>query len=146
MAARHSDVWLNQISTLRLSFTRLARRVRRHGGAGLTPSQLSTLSSLERHGAMPLGHLAEREQISKSSMTRMAAKLEVLGLVDRTQGATDERVFVLGLTPTGRSLLAEASRRADEYLSRQVSALDPDDQRILIACIPVLQRLLEVKA
>lgn len=145
MAAR-TTARFAQTAALRLSFTRLARRVRRHGGAGLTPSQLSILSTLERHGAMPLGRLAEREQVSKSSMTRMAAKLADAGLVDRTQDADDARVFALDLTPRGRELLAESSRRADEYLERQIAALSPDDRHVLAAAAPVLQRLLEVKA
>lgn len=141
-----SDLRFAQTAALRLSFTRLSRRVRRHGGAGLSPSQLSIMSTLERHGRMPLGRLAEREQVSKSSMTRMAAKLELAGLVDRVQDVDDGRVFAIDLTPRGRDLLAEASRRADLYLDRQIAALSPDDRRVLAAAAPVLQRLLEVKA
>ena len=146
MATKLDEQRLAQVAALRLSFMRFARRIRRHGGAGLTPSQLSVLSTLERHGAMPLGRLAEKEQISKSTMTRMAANLEALGLVERRQDSADGRVFELELTESGRTLLAESSRRADEYLDRQIAALDPEDREILFACIPVLQRLLEVKA
>lgn len=141
-----TDFRSTSTSVLRLSLTRLHRRVRRHGQAGLTPSQLSALSTLERHGPTPLGRLAEREQISKSSMTRLAAKLEDLGLVERSQDAADGRVYEVALTPTGQGLLSEASRRADAYLDRQIAGLDPADRRLLEATIPVLQRLLEVKA
>lgn len=95
---------------------------------------------------MSLGRLAEREQIGKATVTRMAAKLEDLGLVERTQDSSDGRVFTLRLTRSGQQLLNEASRRADEYLDRQIAHLDRADQRVLAACVPVLQRLLEVKA
>lgn len=146
MPTTHAEFQREQITALRLSFTRLARRIRRHGGAGVTPSQLSALSTLERHGEMSLGRLAEREQIGKATVTRMAAKLEDLGLVERTQDSSDGRVFTLRLTRSGQQLLNEASRRADEYLDRQIAHLDRADQRVLAACVPVLQRLLEVKA
>ena len=35
---------------LRVSVTRLARLLRRQGDTGLSPSQLSALTSVERHG------------------------------------------------------------------------------------------------
>lgn len=135
-----------QTAALRLSLTRLVRRLRRHGSSGVTPSQFSVLATLERHGQMSFGQLAEREQIGKSTTTRLAARLEAAGLVVRTQDPTDGRVFALDLTPRGRQLLLDSSRRADEYLDRQIAALDPADREILAACVPVLQRLLEVKA
>jgi DNA-binding MarR family transcriptional regulator len=104
------------------------------------------MSTLERHGEMSFGRLAEREQIGKASVTRMAARLEDLGLVERSQDGSDGRIFLLRLTASGRELLAEASRRADQYLDRQIAVLDPADRRLLVACVPVLQRLLDVKA
>lgn len=137
---------LTRTAQLRLTVTRLARRLRKHSGAELTPSQMSALTSLERHGALRIGRLAEIEGISKSSVTRLVDKLETMGLVERTPDESDGRSWQVGLTAPGVELLAESSRRADEYLARQLDALSADDQRRLRAALPALARLLEVKA
>lgn len=130
---------------MRRAVLRLHRRLRKHSNAGLTPSQLSALSTLERHGEMPIGRLAEREQITKSSVTRLAAKLEAMGLVRRELDANDSRSWRVDLTDDGRQLLAASSARADAYLARQIAALPADDQQRLLAAAPVLERLLAVK-
>lgn len=135
-----------QVAPLRLATVRMARRLRKHSGATLTPSQLSALSTLERRGPMRIGQLAEREQISKSSVTRLAGRLEALGLVERRPDTSDGRSWRVDLTGQGRELLATSSQRADAYLARQVAALTPDDQQRLLAALPALERLLEIKA
>ena len=44
---------------LRVGATRLARLLRRKGDTGLSPSQISALTSIERHGPTTLGQLAD---------------------------------------------------------------------------------------
>ena len=68
---------------LRLSATRLARRLRQEADAGLTPSQLSALAVIEREGPLTLGALADHEKVAPPSITKVVAKLEV----DRPGGA-----------------------------------------------------------
>jgi DNA-binding IclR family transcriptional regulator len=41
---------------------------------------LSALSTIERHGSLRLGRLAEAEQINKSTVTRLVANLEARGV------------------------------------------------------------------
>ena len=135
-----------QVAPLRLTMLRLHRRLRKNSNAGLTPSQLSALTTLERHGEMPIGRLAEREQITKSSVTRLVVKLETMGLVQRGLDAKDSRSWRVDLTDRGRELLAASSARADAYLARQIAALTAGDQQRLLAAVPVLERLLDVKA
>ena len=137
---------LDDVARLRHAMLHLARRMRRRSGAGLTPSQLSALSTLERHGALRLGELADREQITKSSGTGLVGRLEALNLVQRRPDSTDGRSWRIELTDHGRDFLTESSQRANEYLARQVQALSADDQRRLLDALPVLDRLLEVKA
>ncbi|MGH8775975.1 MAG: MarR family winged helix-turn-helix transcriptional regulator [Jiangellaceae bacterium] len=134
------------VTALRLSLTRLARRVRKNSAPGLTPSQLSALTTIERHGSTRLGRLAEREHISKSSTTRLVARLEGLGLVARQQDPDDARSWCVDLTTDGAALLRAASDRADEYLARQLSALGPDDRERIASALPALERLLAVKS
>lgn len=135
-----------EVAPIRQAMLRLHRRLRKHADTGLTPSQLSALSTLERHGEMPIGRLAKHEQITKSSVTRLVTKLESMGLVQRGTDANDGRSWLVDLTDQGRRLASESNTRADAYLARQIAALSVDDQRRLRAAAPALERLLDVKA
>src|SRR5215471_9250869 len=69
---------------LRVAIARLSRRLRRHVLAGLTPTQLSALATVERSGPLRLGDLAAAEGIAPSTLTRLVTALEERGYVDRT--------------------------------------------------------------
>jgi len=141
-----SGISAAQVAELRHTTLRMSRRLRKLAGSGLTPSQLSALATLERHGVMPIGELARREQIGKSSVTRLAARLEALGHVYRFVDPSDRRVFMVRLTQQGVTFLAEAGDRQNSYLARQISSLDPDDQARILAALPALAKMLEVRA
>ncbi len=68
---------------VRLVVVRLGRRLRRHGGGDLTPSQASALSSLEHHGPMTFGELSAHENVRPPTLTKVVAALEEQGLVRR---------------------------------------------------------------
>jgi DNA-binding MarR family transcriptional regulator len=131
----------HQVDSLRLAVTRLERKLRKSSASsGVTPSQYSALVALDRHGPFPLGELARREQISKSTVTRLAAGLEARGLVLRTEDA-DARVSIVGLSGKGRALLAEMARGSNDYLRQRMEALAPADLGRLTAAIAVLETL-----
>ena len=133
------------MARLRLSVLRLARRIRQRADVGLTPSQLSAASTLERHGVLRPGSLAEHERIGKSTVTRLLANLEAQGHVQRLPDPSDGRSTYVALTDQGRDLLVSFSKQADAFLAEQVAALTPEEQRCLVEAIPVLERLLENK-
>lgn len=128
-------------SQLRLAVMRLARRLRQESAGGITLSQLSALSTVERHGPVSLGDLAEIERVAPPSMTRIAAHLEDRGLVARTTDATDRRVARLAVTDAGRSLLRQTRTRRDAYLAGRIAALSAEEQEILAQALPILERL-----
>jgi DNA-binding MarR family transcriptional regulator len=100
---------------------------------------------LERHGPLRLGDLVRREQVGKSTGTRLVANLEAKGLVQRVGDETDGRITYVELTPAGSKHLAEATRRATAYLRRQLDALTPAERSTLLAALPVLERMLVTK-
>src|SRR3954462_15568000 len=81
-------------SRLRLSVTRLARRLRQQASAEaeLSPSQVATLSSVERLGPITLGELAAVERVQPPTMTRIVARLEEWGYATRVVDLADRRV------------------------------------------------------
>lgn len=141
-----TDVDLEVVAELRLVLHRLGRRVRQQADAGLTPSRMSALSTIARHGPLRLGELGAREGVGKSSITRIVARLERDGHIDRVEDPSDGRGALVTVTSSGRDLLAAASARAEAYLARQVAALPPVEREALAAALPVLQRLLAVRA
>ena len=126
---------------LGLSTVRLARRLRREAGTDLTPSLLSALAVLDRHGRMTLGSLADHEGVAPPSITRIVNRLEVEGLVCRTTDDTDRRVTWVEPSAAGRALVAESRRRKNAWLAGRIRALDPDGQRRLADALDVLEEL-----
>jgi DNA-binding MarR family transcriptional regulator len=126
---------------LRLSATRLARRLRKQADAGLTPSQLSALAVIEVHGPITLGSLAEHEGVAPPSITKVVQKLEADGLVGRTVDVADRRITRVSTSPTGAALIAESRRRKTAWLTARIATLDPDQQRRLADALDVLDAL-----
>ena len=130
-------------SRLRLSVTRLARRLRTQLPGDISPSQLSALSSVERLGPLTLGELSTVERVKPPTMTRIVACLEEQGLVTRTVDQSDRRVARVRATPEGRRFLEHSRDRKDAYLAERLRDLDPDDRAALERAVAVLEDLLE---
>ena len=128
-------------SRLRLSATRLARRLRQEAGNGLSPSQLSALAVISNHGPLTLGALAEHERVAPPSITKVVSKLEGDGLVTRTSCPDDRRVCRVAISPDGAALVEEFRRRKTAWLTARINELDPDDQRRLADALDVLDEL-----
>ncbi len=126
---------------LRVSATRLARLLRRQGDTGLSPSQISALTSVELHGPMTLGALAEHERVAPPTITRVVAKLEDEGLVARCPDLRDRRVVQVSVTPAGEALLAAVRARKDLWLAERLADLDDDDRGRLAGALDVIDRL-----
>jgi DNA-binding MarR family transcriptional regulator len=128
---------------LRLGVTRLARRLRREAEAGVSPSMLAALSSIERQGPLTMRDLCSVEQVQPPSMTRIVAGLVEAGLVEREADPNDGRVVWVKATADGRRLLDRARGRKDAYLARALRSLNPDELRTITDAAGILERLTE---
>ena len=112
---------------LRLSATRLARRLRQEADTGLSPSQLSALAVIASHGPLTLGALAEHERVAPPTITKVVAKLESDGLVTRKPDPDDRRVSRVAISPPrAPRLLEESRRRKTAWLTARLDDLDAD--------------------
>ena len=127
---------------LRLALVRLSRRLRQLADAGITPSQLSALATLDRLGPMPLRDLAASERVGSSTRTKIVAALEEQGLIERVTDPSDRRCTLANVTPAGAALINEARDRGTQLLAERISALDPADAEALAAALPALEALL----
>jgi hypothetical protein len=89
-------------AVLRVELGRLNRQLRQHGVGGLTPSQLSALAALDRHGSLRLGELARVEAGSPPTLTKVVGGLEAEGYVTRTPDPDATRRHLTGMIPLGR--------------------------------------------
>ncbi|MGH9076643.1 MAG: MarR family winged helix-turn-helix transcriptional regulator [Acidimicrobiales bacterium] len=128
-------------SALRLSVSRLARRLRQQSPNDVTASQYSALVSLDRHGAVSLGELAAIEQIAPPSMTRITARLEEAGLVERRVDSADRRVARVVLSAVGARVLESTRTTRDLFLAHRLQLLSTEELECLSRAIPLLERL-----
>jgi DNA-binding MarR family transcriptional regulator len=128
---------------LRLVITRTARRLRQEAGTDLGPSQLSALASVDRHGPLTPSELARIERIQRPSATRIVARLEEAGLVERVADPSDKRSFTVAVNADGRALLKKLRTRKNAYLARRMRGLDDADLATLDRAAEILEDLLE---
>jgi DNA-binding MarR family transcriptional regulator len=134
-------------TALRISVSRLARRLRvERAAAGLgepdlSETQLAALATLERHGAMTPGELANHEKVQPPSMTRVISVLGDLRLVQREPHISDRRQVVLTVTDAGRDLVIKARRQREAWLAQRLRELSPAERATLRAAAPILEKL-----
>jgi DNA-binding MarR family transcriptional regulator len=128
---------------LRLSVTRLARRLRKEADAGISPSMLSALATIERGAPLTIGELAAAEGVQPPSATAVIGRLLEAGLVTRDADPLDGRVYRLGITRDGLRLLERSRSRKTAFLARRLSRLNPADRAVLSRAVPLLDELLE---
>jgi DNA-binding MarR family transcriptional regulator len=130
-------------SRLRLDISRMARRLRQEAGAQLSPSQTAALATIERHGPLTPSELAERERVQRPTVTRVLARLEDAGLVERAADPGDRRCSLVSISAEGQELLDAVRARKDAFLSRRIDALDAADREALERAAAILERMLK---
>ena len=82
---------------------------------GVTAAESVFLRKLHEHeqGAMP-SRLASRLGLTRGHISRLAMRLEIKGLVNRTKSVSDRRAKILTLTGVGRALVPMLAEVADE--------------------------------
>lgn len=127
---------------LRVVVARLARQLRQHSPGGLTPSQWSALATVETHGPLRIGDLADREGVTAPTATRVVASLEEAGLLSRTTDPADRRTSYIALTDVARVKLEAARSVQATELVQRLSEMPAADVRRLIDLLPILESFL----
>jgi DNA-binding MarR family transcriptional regulator len=104
-------------------FMRSSERVARE--EGLTPSRYLLLLMIKTagDGRSTVTELAERMQLTQSTVTELVTRAEAAGLVEREQSAEDARVFWLRLTDDGESRLGRVVARIGSERHRLLDLL-----------------------
>jgi DNA-binding MarR family transcriptional regulator len=139
MASSQMDAGTAELAAeIRLLVGRLARRLRQEAAAGLTPSQLSALASVERLGPLQLGDLARVETVAPPTLSRAIARLETQGLVRRHTDPTDGRAVLVEVTATGRRAIRDLRRARTAFLAERLRRLTEDDRVVVARAVRLL--------
>lgn len=128
-----------QASHVRLAVTRLARRLRQEAHSELTPSLMAALATIGNHGPITPSELAERERVQRPNATKIVARLEAAGLVERIEAPADKRSSLISLNAEGAQLLHAIRSKKDAYLAQRLEALSAAEREQLAE---LLERLL----
>ncbi len=140
---------LEQIDTaprLRATLGRLHRRLRPTAAgatAGLTPTRISLLNTIQRLGPVRLSELAAEEGINPTMLSRIVADLAAGGLIERVSDPLDRRAALVATTRMGKQLVARMRRERTDVLSVALSSLSPSERRALERALPALEALAE---
>lgn len=117
--------------------------MRQEAGSDLSPSLTAALATVERHGPLTPSELASRERIQRPTVTRILARLEEQGLIERTADLYDRRSSLVAVTQAGSDLLAEQRTRKTAFLASRLEGLEPDERETLEKAADILERVLE---
>ena len=129
------------VARLRVAIARLSRWLRRHELAGLTPTRLSALSTVDRIGPLRLGDLAAAEKIAPSTLTRLVTVLEESGYVERCPVPGDARASTLTITHAGHEVLERIREQSMILLADRLQTLTAEQRAALAAALPALEQL-----
>ena len=120
----------------------LLRRIRSTDASlGVTAARLSALSVLVFGGPMSMKRLAEAEQVTAPTMSKLVAALEADGLVRREQDPGDGRAVRLLATRQGRALMVRGRRLRISRLAAELRTLSAGDQATLSRAARILRGL-----
>lgn len=126
LAARFSRVLLRRLNAVLVQH-----------GLPITAEQYAFLVQLWDRNGLPQGVLADKTAKDKTTMARLAAGLELRGLIVRLPSPGDARERLVFLTDDGKKLIDEATALARGILAEAQQGIDEAQVEI---CREVLRR------
>ncbi|MGC1183794.1 MAG: MarR family transcriptional regulator [Candidatus Dormiibacterota bacterium] len=125
-----------------MAIARLSRRLRpTQAGAGLTPTQLSVLATVVRHGHVGLADLSKIEGIHPTMLSRIVAKLFAQRLLTRRSDPLDGRAALVSPTERGRRLQRRIHAERNDVLGQRLDDLPRAQRQLLVDALPALEAL-----
>jgi DNA-binding MarR family transcriptional regulator len=98
----------------------------------LTLPQLATLHLIDGAGSMRIGEIAAQLLLPMPAASRVISDMVVRGLLERREDPTDRRAKTVTLSPAGRELINDISkRRVDEAIEAMAGLEGGIDGRLM---------------
>ena len=110
---------------------------------GITPSQMSVIVNLDKHGEMNISELSKMVRTPKSNISAICGRLEDNGLLIRRRDQTDQRIVYVALSEKAITL-AHAVRDSMDHLQNQLaSRLTQREREDVLKGLSILKRMYE---
>jgi DNA-binding MarR family transcriptional regulator len=127
---------------LRPAVLHLSRELRREiHSLGVTGGQVSLLVAIKYAPGIGVRELAAEERVSPAAVSKAVAKLEAMGLVERSD-LPDRRRVGLKVSEKGHQVLRSVRSRRTIWLAERLKELSPSELQALEAAIEPLEKLL----
>jgi DNA-binding MarR family transcriptional regulator len=127
---------------LRPALLKVSRKLRREAQmAGVSALDAQLLAVIQKWPGIGAAELADREQMTRPSMSGHVKRLGAAGWISRDATHEDGRRVGLTLTPLGIAALDEIRARRNDWLARRLAALGPEALAVLAAAVGPLERL-----
>lgn len=110
---------------------------------GLTTTQYTALTALERHPGMTAAQLARHSFVAAQTIAQLARTLEERGWVERQPDPTSRRQVLLALTQAGQRLLDDLRAPVAEVERRMTQGLTAQESRLVETTLRSLRESLE---
>jgi DNA-binding MarR family transcriptional regulator len=135
-------VRLADVRALAQAVDRLTMWLRRQTPTTLSSSSITALDRLKVEGPLRISELASREAMTQPGVTLLVNRLAEAGYAERVPDPTDRRATLVRITAAGEAALAERHARRAAVLRERMARLSEDDQQLLTAALPAIERLL----
>ncbi|MEJ1156967.1 MarR family winged helix-turn-helix transcriptional regulator [Prosthecomicrobium sp. N25] len=105
---------------------------------GISIPEWRVIAHLAQNRNVSVREIHERVDMDKSKVSRAAARLESVGLIEKKVNPADRRLVELRLTRKGHKLFAEIVPLALDYEARLLSALTPEDRAAFVRAVGIL--------
>ena len=130
---------------LRPALLRVSRKLRREAQmAGVSALDAQLLAVIQKWPGIGAAVLADREQMTRPSMSGHVKRLAAAGWIRRDPAAEDGRRVGLALTAEGALALEAIRVRRNDWLARRLAAIGPEARAALAAAAEPLERLAQL--
>ncbi|MCW2595504.1 MAG: putative MarR-family transcriptional regulator [Jatrophihabitans sp.] len=126
---------------LAVGVDRLVSWLRRQTPATVSSSTITALDLLRVEGPLRVSELAVREGMTQPGVTMLVNRLADAGYAERVADPTDRRAALVRVTAAGEAVLTDRQTVRAELLRERLAELSDDDQRLLSAALPAIERL-----
>jgi DNA-binding MarR family transcriptional regulator len=133
---------ISDVRELVLALDRLTMWLRRQAPSPVSASTIAALDRLHTDGPLRVSDLARLESMTQPGVTMLVHRLADAGYAERVPDPTDRRAALVRITPAGADVLADRRKARAEVLRHCLAQLGDDDQHLLEAALPAIERLI----
>ncbi len=111
-------------------------------GSRYSLTQVRILYELAHHKNLTATHLQRELGLDAGQLSRLLARFETLGLVERVRAEKDARQRILHLTALGKKEFAPLNRRASAEVAEWLNDLSEKEQQALLTSMRTVKNLL----